>query len=166
MEHQRRVLKDALAIGLIGYAVVALFYSAFDVIAARSAFHTVDLLGRAAFRHLRDPSVLQFPDDLDAGAIFAYNALHLALALAIGTIVASLVALGERDTRRRRLVRAVIVLGYVVTVVAVGLLTAPLRAMLPWWSIMVANALAALAAGGYLVTKHPDLWRHLALVQP
>ena len=152
-------------IGLIGYGAVALFYSVFDLAAARGVLHTVNVLGRAAFRGLRDPSVLQFPLDLDRGAIFAYNALHLALALAIGVLVAFLVAIAERYPAQRRTVRSVIALGYIVTVVAVGLLTMPVRSVVPWWSIMVANALAALLAGAYLVVRHPGLWRRLALVE-
>ena len=165
MESLRRVGKDSLAIGLIGYGAVAVFYSLFDLAAARGFLHTVNTLGRAAFRGLRDPSVLQFPMDVDRGAVFAYNALHLSIALAIGVSVAVLVAIAERYPAQRRAVRSVIVAGYFVTVVAVGLLTMPIRDVVPWWSIIVANALAALVAGVYLVVKHPGLWRRLALVE-
>jgi len=163
MTAQRRVMQDGLVVGLIGYAAVALFYSAFDFLAARGTFHTVNMLGRAAFRGLRDPSVLQFPVAIDRGAIVEYNALHLGLSLAIGFTVTWLVAAAEARAARRRMVRFVIVAGYVVTVVAVGLLTVPMREVLPWWSIMVANAAAAALAGTYLIARHPGLWRRLAL---
>jgi hypothetical protein len=165
MAAERRTIRDGLAVGLIGYAAVALFYTVFDLLAARDALHTVNVLGRAVFRGLRDPSVLQFSVELDRGAIFAYNALHLTLALAIGFIVAALVALAEQNESYRGLVRFMTAAGYAVTVAMVGLLTAPMRDLLPWWSILLANALAAVLAGVYLFAKHPGLLRRMALIE-
>jgi protein-S-isoprenylcysteine O-methyltransferase Ste14 len=101
--------------------------------------------------------------DLDVGAILAYNALHLVLALAIGFIVAGLVGFAEQRPTQRGIARTIIVAGFIVTVVAVGLLTMPMRALIPWWSIVVANAAATLLAGAYLLARHPGLWRRLAL---
>jgi hypothetical protein len=160
----RRTIKDGIVVGLIGYAAVALFYSVFDQLAARAPFYTVDLLGRAVFRGLRDPGVLFFPLDRDWGAIFLYNALHLVIALAIGLIVTSLVASAEQHPSRRSPVWFVIVAGFVVTISVIGLLTTPMRPVLPWWSIVVANTLAVLLAGAYLVKRRPGLWRRLSLV--
>ncbi|HEX8944611.1 MAG TPA: hypothetical protein VF785_15845 [Gemmatimonadaceae bacterium] len=157
--------RDGITVGLVGYASVALFYSAFDFLAARGNLHTVNVLGQAVFRGLRDPAVLRFPVPLDAGAIFLYNALHLALALTIGLIVAGLVAFAERHSEQRRAIRFIIAAGFVVTVGTIGLLTNSMRPVLPWWSIVVANSLATLLAGAYLVTRHPGLWRRLALAQ-
>ena len=160
----RRTIKDGIVVGLIGYAAVALFYSVFDQLAARAPLYTVDLLGRAVFRGLRDPGVLFFPLDRDWGAIFLYNALHLVIALAIGLIVTSLVASAEQHPSGRSLVWLVIVAGFVVTITVIGLLTTPMRPVLPWWSIVVANTLAVLLAGAYLVKRRPGLWRRLSLV--
>ena len=47
--------------------------------------------------------------------------------------------------------------GGVLTVFAVAYLTEPMRPVLPWWSIVVANALAALLAGSYLLRRRPAL---------
>lgn len=163
MTAERHTVRDGIVVGLIGYAAVAIFYSAFDVLAARGPLYTVNMLGRAIFRGLRDPSVLLFPVQIDRTAVLAYNALHLVIALAIGFMVAALIAAAEAKPARRRIVRFIVVAGYVVTVIAVGALTTPMRPVLPWWSIMVANALAAAAAGAYLLVRHPGLWRRLAL---
>src|SRR5512133_3827029 len=56
-----RWLRDGLIVGLIAYAAVAVFYSAFDLLASRGTLFTVNVLGQALFKGLRDPSVLQFP---------------------------------------------------------------------------------------------------------
>lgn len=157
-----RPIRDGLVVGLIAYASVALFYSAFDALAARGTLYTVDLLGRALFKGLRDPAILMFSIDRDVTAILLYNAFHLALSLGIGVVVTSLVVHAERHPSQALLVLLMIVGGGVLTVFAVAYLTEAVRAVLPWWSIVVANALAALLAGFYLVRQHPAVWHRLS----
>lgn len=157
----RRTLRDGFIVGLIAYASVALFYGAFDLLAARGSLYTVDLLGRAVFRGLRDPAVLQFPMSPDMASIFWYNGLHLVLSLTIGLIVTTLVDQAERNPSRSRLILAVIVGGFVVTVAFVSLLTESVRSLLPLWSIVFANACASLLAGLYLLRTRPGLLRRM-----
>jgi len=158
--HARR---DGIVIGLIAYASVALFYSAFDILAARGTLYTVDLLGKAVFRGLRDPGILQYPIRPDLTAIFWYNGFHLLTSLAIGLTVARLIEQAELHPARARMVLFTIVTGFSLTILGVGLLTSPLRAVLPWWSVVVANGLATLLAGLYLLKKRPGLWGRLVL---
>ena len=146
-----------MVVGLIAYASVAVFYSAFDLLASRGTLYTVDLLGKAVFRGLRDPGVLGLPMRLDPTAIFLYNGLHLLVSLAIGLIVTGLIEQAERRPSRVPLVMFTIVAGFVVTILGVGTLTSPMRPVLPWWSIVVTNALATLLAGVYLLQKRPGL---------
>lgn len=153
-----RTIRDGIAVGLIGYATVALFYSLFDVLAARDALHTVNMLGRAVFRGLRDPAILQFPLSLDMRAILLYNSLHFGLALFIGLVVATLVAIGDRTPERRRRIRVIIAGGFVVTIAIVGVLTTPMRPVLPWWSIAMANALSTFFGAVYFLGRRPGLW--------
>ncbi len=47
------------------------------------------------------------------------------------------------------------------TVLAVAQLTEPIRGLLPFWSIVLANALAVFVVGRFLVKKHPGIWRTL-----
>lgn len=161
MVAQNRTFRDGLVVGLIAYAAVALFYSAFDFLASRGALYTVDLLGRALFRGLRDPSVLMFPLERDATAIFVYNAFHLVMSLGIGVVVTSLVDHAERHPPQALLVLLMIVGGGILTVFAVAYLTEPMRPVLPWWSIVAANAMAAVLAGAYLLARRPGLWHRL-----
>ncbi len=157
----RRTLQDGLIVGLIAYASVAAFYAAFDLLAARGTLYTVDLLGKAVFRGLRDPAVLQFPVTPDLTSIFWYNGLHLVLSLAIGLIVTALVDEAERNPSRSRLMLSAIVGGFVVTVAFVTLLTESMRSLLPLWSIVLANTLASLLAGLYLLRRRPGLLRRM-----
>lgn len=157
MPVERQPVREGLAIGLIAFAAVAVFYALFDLLAARGGLYTVGLLGRAVVRGERDPSILLLPIPPDWTAILGYSAIHLVLSLAIGVVVAALIARAERNPTERRAILLVIVAGFVVTILAVGLLTTPMRAMLPWWSIVVANSLAVLLAASYLLRRHPGL---------
>lgn len=158
MRSWRETASDGAVVGFIGYVAVALFYSLFDFLASRGTLYTVDLLGKALFRDLRDPAILNFPVEGDLTTIFLYNALHLTAALAIGLTVMALVKLAEDDPSRGWIVLFILVAGFIVTVVAVGILSAPIRPVLPWWSIVVANAVAVVLAGAYVLRKHPHLW--------
>jgi hypothetical protein len=156
-----RTLREGLVVGLIAYVAVAVFYAAFDLLAARGTLYTVNLLGQAVFRGLRDPAVLGFPMQPDVGAIASYNGLHFLASLAIGLVVTGLVERSEQQPRQGRLVFVTIVAGFVVTIVAVGLLTRPIRPLLPLWSIVLANSLAVVVAGMYLIRKRPGTWQRL-----
>lgn len=163
MVGKRRAVRDGMVVGFIAYLTVALFYFLFDLLAAREAFHTVDRLGRAVFRGLRDPALMILPSPPDMAAIFLYNGLHLLLALAIGLVVVQLVERAEREPAQARLMLGAIVAGFVVTVFVVGWLTTPMRPVLPWWSIAVANLLASALAAGYLLRQRPGLWGRLTV---
>lgn len=152
-----RVVRDGVIVGLIASVSVALFYAAFDVVAARGPLYTVDLLGKALFRGMRDPAALQVPIQPDMGAIAAFDALHLVASLAIGVVVTWLASQAERREGKAYVAGAVIVAGFVVTVLAVGQLTTFMRHVLPMWSIVGANLAAVVTAGWYLVRRSPGI---------
>ena len=153
--------RDGLIIGLIAYAAVAVFYSAFDFLAARGTLFTVNLLGLAVFEGVRDPSILTGPVPLDVKAIGMYNAMHLVASLLIGTTVIRLLGIAEREPARRATMLFLIAAGFVVTILGVGWLSVPIRVVLPWWSIVVANTAAVLVAAAWLVKRRPGLGRRL-----
>jgi hypothetical protein len=149
--------RDGVVVGLIAYASVAVFYSIFDFLAARGMLYTVNMLGRTVFRGLRDPAVLQHPVRLDLPAIFLYNGLHLLLSLLIGLVVMRFVGHAERNPSRAGLMLLLIVSGFVVTILGVGWLSTPIRAVLPWWSIVVANSAAVVTAAVYVMKRRPGV---------
>lgn len=156
MKDNRRVVREGVLLGGLAYVAVAAFYALFDFLAARGGLYTVDLLGKALFRGLRDPAVLQLPMEVDFTAVFLYNGLHLVASVGIGLVIAWLIDRAETGPVAARLVVATLVAGFVVTVAVVGALTAPFRALLPWWSIVGANLSAVVVAGGALVSERPE----------
>ena len=158
MTRSRRTLWDGLTAGLIGYAAVAVFYAMFDVLAARGTLFTLDLLGKATFRGVRDPALLLLPQEPDLIAMLAYNFLHLGVALAVGLFVAWLLGRVEVRPAIGQAVFVLLLAGYLVTIAVVGALGRQFLSLLPWWTIVASNTLAAGLAGAYLLKVHPGLW--------
>ena len=153
MSSDNKTVRDGLVMGLIASVTVAVFYAVFDFLAARGIFYTVDLLGKALFQGLRDPSILMLPVQPDKGVIVRYSVVHLAIAIAIGVTVSALVSYAQTHAAHARWILGIIIGGFFVTIFAVGFLTGPLRELLPWWSIVTANALSVLFAGLYLIRR-------------
>lgn len=152
-------LRDGLLLGSLAFLTVAFFYAAFDFLAARGPLFTVDLLGKALFRGLRDPAVLNLPVEPDTTAVVLYTALHLAASLAIGLVVAWLLDVVGRGGSAAWLARGAVVVGFAVTVTVAWAMTVPLRPLLPQWSIVAANALAVVVAGSVFAARRPGAVR-------
>lgn len=149
----RRVLKEGLVTGLIAYVAVVLFYLLLNLASGRPAFHTPALLGSALFYGLRDPGLLV----VSAPPVIAYNGLHMLASVIIGTVAAFLVAVAERHPQLWYIVLMIFLAGFIYTVAAMGLLAGSMFPVISWWTILVANVLAAFTAGTYLWRAHPTL---------
>ena len=161
MASENQTLRDGVAMGLIAYVGVAVFYTGFDILAVREPLYTVDLLGKVAFRDVRTAATEGAPFQPDYAAIFLYNGLHLVLSLSIGVAMAWLVGRAQRHRQDAWLSLFVLVGGFAAIVAVAGVLTAPVRELLPTWSIASANLYAVTLAGIYLLWRRPGVWRTL-----
>src|SRR5687767_7561264 len=144
MTASSRIVREGIIVGLTGFAAVALFYAAFDFLAARGFLFTVNLLGEAVFFGLRDPGVLWTLIAVNLNAVLLYTALHLVMSLVIGMFVSWLVSHLEGPPPEVRLAVLLIAAGFFVTIFGIGMVSSPIKALLPWWSVVLANALAAM----------------------
>ena len=151
------IVREGVIVGLIGYATVAVFYTVFDVLAARGAGFTLELMGKVVFRGARDPAILQLPPTPDPGAMVGYNLLHLVVSLAVGLFVAGLISRVEERPTLAVPVVLTLVAGYLITILGIGRLVQDLTPLVPWWTIVIVNTLAAVAGALYLSRVHPDL---------
>lgn len=152
-----RWVRQGLIVGSIAYLAVAVFYSCFDLLASRGMLFTVNLLGEGLFHGVRDRSILEFPIVLNYQGIFWYNAVHLATSLLIGLFVLRLVEEGARHPQRAGLMAGLIIAGFATTIALIAWITEPIRPVLPWWSIVVANGAATMLAAIYLLRSRPGL---------
>ena len=152
---RRRMVADGLAVGLIAYAVVVVFFLVLNVATGRPAFYTAALLGEAIFHGHRDPAATT----LAAGPVLAFNGIHVAASLLFGFFAAWLVYETELHPQFWYLAfflfLGAAVLGYAAVLAGVALV----GAVLPAWSILVASLLAAAGMAAYLTASHRVLVR-------
>jgi hypothetical protein len=152
----KATIREGLLAGLIGAAVVALWFLVLDMVIGRLLF-TPAALGSALFLGVEGPEAVQ----VAAGPILAYTFVHVAAFLGAGVVFAGLVGQGERQSS---VLMAVILLFVVTLTLAMGLmaiLASWVLAALSWWAIAIGNLLAAAAMAAFLWKRHPNLARRL-----
>jgi hypothetical protein len=100
-------------------------------------------------------------DAVPAAPVLAYNAVHLAILLAVGMAAAWLLREAERHPRAWLLLFLAGLLALFFLEMAFVTSAAPAAPSLPVWATVGANVLAALGIGGYLLRGHPGLVRRL-----
>lgn len=150
-----RWVREGCTIGLLGFLSVATFYALFDLIAARGLFYTVNQIGVVLQRGPGSIGAAGNAWPIDVGAIIFYSTLHLILALGIGLLVCRLVHEAELRPMQAQVALLFMVAGFAGTIALVGVLSAPIREVLPWWTVIASNALAVLVAGAVLLRRHP-----------
>ena len=146
---QGSILKEGIVAGLIGAAVVAVWFLLFDIWRGRPLL-TPALLGAAAFQGVTDPAGLQ----PTAGLVIGYTIIHGLAFIAFGIVAASLMAVSEREPA---LFLAFVILfaSFEVFVFGVvGALSKSILGALVWWAILVGNLLASVAMLWYFFRAH------------
>jgi hypothetical protein len=149
-------LKDGIMAGLLGAAAVALWYLVLDAIRGQVLF-TPAALWSGFFMGADRPEAVV----VSAGPVIGYTLLHLAAWSLIGVITAAL--LGRVD-RQPAALHGFVLLAVTSITLFIGLVSIAavwLVDVLPWWTIAVANILAAGAMVGYLWRRLPALSRAL-----
>ena len=143
--------REGIIAGILGAAVVALFYLIVDLIRGR-AFMTPSVLGEAFVLHI--PVSLTTPD---TDAVVAYTALHLVAFIAFGLLLTALIRTSEHSVIARDAAIQIMVafLVFFYGVLSVG--AEVVRGMFPFVGVLVANALAGGVMIGWLLYRHPEL---------
>ena len=146
------VVREGGAAGLLGAAVVAVWFLAYDTLRLQP-FRTPALLGAAVFEGLRNPTLLTIRLDL----ILGYTVLHLAAFALFGVIAATLIVAAEREPR--------ILLGLFILFACfeifflgfIAVLDEALVGALLWWNVVIGNLLAAAGMLTYFFLGHRSL---------
>ena len=146
------VVREGVVAGLIGAAAVAIWFLVYDTAMGRP-FYTPALLGAAILKGLRDPSALH----VSTAVVLGYSVVHGAAFVLFGVMAAILVAAMEREPV---LLLAVFVVFTCFEVFFFGLVKVVDEALLRslgWWTIFVANLIAATAMVAYFRARHAGL---------
>jgi hypothetical protein len=152
-----RVLREGITAGLLGAAVVAVWFLFYDTLRFAAPLRTPSLLGAAVFEGLRDPSQLQVRMDLALG----YSVLHVAAFAFFGILVAALLMAAEREPR---VLLLLFILFWCFELFFLGFVSALDEALvgaLLWWNVATANLLAAASMLLYFFLGHRSLGARL-----
>lgn len=155
---EHRTLREGLVVGLLGAAAVAIWFLVIDLVGGR-LFFTPAALGSVIFHGATSAAEVR----IDVVTVLGYTGFHLAAFLITGLVAAAIVVFAEDR-------HAYVLLGAVLLFVTfetffIGVLTIVaqwLLEVIPWWSIAVANLIAAAVMATYLWRRHPLLASALA----
>ncbi len=153
---QRSVLREGVIAGVIGAAVVAVWFLVFDL-ARGKPFLTPGLLGAYVFYGVNNPTGLE----PSLGPIVGYTILHGLVFIAFGVIAASIMAASEREPS---LFIAFVILFACFEAfffAVVGAIGQSMLGALVWWAILIGNLLASVAMLGFFLRVHAALPRRL-----
>jgi hypothetical protein len=153
---ERSVLREGIVAGLIGAAVVAVWFFVFDLVRGRP-FLTPGLLGAYVFYGVNTPIGLS----PSLGPILGYTVIHGLAFVAFGVMAATIMAMSEREPA--------LFIGFVVLFACfeafffgvLGAFGQSIQGALVWWAVLVGNLLASVGMLWYLFRAHRALPRAL-----
>jgi hypothetical protein len=165
MHQPRSVVQEGVVTGLIGAVGVAVWFLVIDTISGRP-FFTPSVLGSAMFFGLRDPAEVT----VGLQAVLAYTAVHVVAFLAVGIVVAAMLAELRKTPHMLWLLVEFFVVFEVGFHAVIAVAFAPVSGALAWINVAVGNLIAAGGMGYYLWRTNPvlreTLQRHLAGAAP
>ena len=159
MASHSRYFREGVIAGLIGAALVAVWFLIYDAARGRP-FRTPSLLGAATFEGMKDPSAVPTAAHL----VLPYTVLHGVVFAMIGVLIAYLIVTVQREPSRVLMLFIGLMCFEIFFLAVVTWLAHPVLDELAWWAILVANALAAFGMLAYLVLGYRALGR--ALLSP
>jgi hypothetical protein len=163
MSTSTRWAREGCLIGGLAFVAVAAFYGIFDLVGGRGLLYTVNQLGLVLLRGPGEITAAGSAWPIYPTAIAAYSVIHLLASLAVGVVVCRLVHEAELRPMQAQVALLFIVAGFAGTIALVGLVSVPIREVLPWWSIVAANAIAVLVAGTVMLRRHPSFLRDMTV---
>jgi hypothetical protein len=156
MTSKSRYIREGIIAGMIGAAIVAVWFLIYDAAQGR-LFRTPALLGAATFEGVKDPSSVP----VAAHLVLQYTVLHGVVFAMIGVLIAYLIVSAQREPSRLLMLFIALMCFEVFFLALVGWLAHPVLGGVAWWAILVANVLAAAGMLTYFFVGHRALGRVL-----
>ena len=157
MAEQHNSVREGIYAGVIGATAIAVWFAIIDIIGAHP-FHTPDILGAGLISVLGKPPMM--PDTMAFHIIF-YTIFHYVVFAIIGIIIASVV---HQSARTPAVLAGALIAFVAFELGAIGLtelLTESRLGGMAWYQIFIANLMATVVMGWYMVIRHPNLKRDL-----
>lgn len=150
-DDQHSLFREGAEAGVLGALAVALWFLLMDVLHGQP-FLTPSVLGQVVLFGRDTPALAAVPE-----AIAAYTGVHFLAFVLLGVGVARIVDLAAHEPVFRFLLFMLFVSFEVFFLGVTYIFFAETAGMFPWWSILVANTLAAVAMAVYFRYRHPSL---------
>jgi hypothetical protein len=153
-----KVVREGIVCGMVGAAVVAVWFLVFDVLRGQP-FFTPAALGSALFLGSGTVEAVS----VEAATIIGYSLVHI-VAFAVTGFFAAVIVTAADDAPP--LIIGAVMFFAVFEAFFMGLLALVAEFLLgpmAWWTIAVGNVMAAVAMGWYLWEQHPKLRAALAM---
>jgi hypothetical protein len=154
---EHRIIRESIVAGLLGAVSVAVWFLALDF-ARGTLFFTPAALGSAIFLGARGVAEVQ----LTITTILGYTILHVGAFLTVGLIAAALADAAEKDPPLLLGLGLLFVTFEALFIGFMAIAATWLLDALAWWTIAIANLIAAAAMGAYLWHEHPVLREELS----
>ncbi|HKW95230.1 MAG TPA: hypothetical protein VJX92_25320 [Methylomirabilota bacterium] len=154
MKTMKTIAVEGLVAGALGGGAVAGWFLLHDVI-ARRPFFTPSLLGAVVFHGQRDGSAVTVSGRL----VLEYSLLHWAVFMVFGVAAAALLAAADRQPSLLIVFVMLTCCFEVAALVLIAVLAEWLFEALAWWTVTLANVLAAASMLVFLGRRHRRAWR-------
>ena len=151
LDNTHSTMAEGTDVGIIGGVAVAVWFLILDTIAGQP-FQTPSLLGQVLLFADSTPDTTR----LVFGAILVYTAFHFAVFALLGMGLVYLVHWGVRDPVVRYALLPVFLVFEVLFYGLLEVFSERTDELFPFWTVVVANTLAAVSMGIYLWKRHPD----------
>ena len=154
-EKSHSVVSEGADVGIIGGLVVAVWFLILDIIAGMP-LRTPSLLGQIVLFRDPDPE-----NQVLLGAVLLYTAVHFLVFTLIGMGLVALVHWGIRNSVVRYALLPLFLVFEVMFYGLIQILSERTDELFPFWTVIGANTLAALAMAIYLWVRHPGFRRSI-----
>jgi len=155
--HHHNLLREGLIAGVLGAAAVAAWFLLTDLVQGRP-LATPNVLGQVVLFQTGHPEATP----ILPGAVVGYTLIHIGAFVLFGILATELVHLAMSSPLARFGLLVIAVCFELFFVIMTYAVFTAVTGYFPWWSILVANTLALLAMGAYLMRKHQGLARQFA----
>src|SRR5215210_658276 len=151
LDHSHSIMAEGTDVGILGGLAVATWFLILDTLAG-TPFQTPSLLGQVVLFGDSTPDTGR----LIFGAILLYTAFHFAVFALLGMGLVVLVHWGTRDPVVRYALLPVFLVFEVLFYGLLEVFSERTHELFPFWTVIVANTLAAVGMGLYLWNRHPE----------
>lgn len=156
-DNRPSLIREATDAGILGALAVAAWFFLLDVLEGQP-LRTPSVLGQVLLLGQATPVT----DRVLFGAVMVYTPVHFGAFVVFAFGVTKLVHLAIKETAFLFALMIVFVVFEAAFFMVTYVFFTETAGLFPWWSVLVANTLAAVAMGAYYWRAHPELVQDLA----